>query len=177
MPLDGFVTKCIAEELNIVLVGGRVDKVHQPERDEVCLVVRNNGANHRLLISANAAAPRVHLTNSSKENPEKAPMFCMLMRKHLAGGRIVGVAARDFERVVEIAVESANELGDLSVKTLIAELMGKHSNLILINEDRRIIDSLVHVDFMFGTPDMNVVGIQKDGTETLVMENGEYTFS
>jgi len=146
MPFDGFVTKCIAEELNIILKGGRIDKIHQPNRDEIHLLIRNNGLNHRLLICSNAAAPRVHLTYSAKENPERAPMFCMLMRKHIGGGRIVGIAARGFERVVEISVESASEMGDISLKILIAEIMGKHSNVILINENRRIIDSLVHVD-------------------------------
>jgi len=146
MPFDGFVTKCISEELNILLTGGRIEKIQQPERDEIHLVIRNNGMNHRLLLSSNAAAPRVHLTARAKENPEKAPMFCMLMRKHIGGGRLLGVTARNYERVVEIAVESANELGDISTKTLIAEIMGKHSNIILVNENNRIVDSLVHVD-------------------------------
>ena len=146
MPFDGFVTKCIAEELNIILAGGRVDKIQQPERDEVHLAVRNNGKNYRLLICSNAASPRIHLTGSAKENPERAPMFCMVLRKHIGGGRIVGIVARDLERVVEIKIESANELGDMSAKTLIAEIMGKHSNIILINDNGRIIDSIVHVD-------------------------------
>jgi predicted ribosome quality control (RQC) complex YloA/Tae2 family protein len=129
-----------------MLAGGRIDKIQQPERDEVHLLIRSGGSNRRLLISSNAAAPRIHLTGGPKENPEKAPMFCMLLRKYIGGGKILGVSADGFERVVQIAVESANELGDISVKTLIAEIMGKHSNLILVNENGRIIDSLVHVD-------------------------------
>ena len=146
MPFDGFVTRCVAEELNIILTGGRIDKIQQPERDEVRLTIRNNGSNYRLLLSSNAASPRIHLTEGHRENPERAPMFCMLLRKHIGGGKILGVCAEGFERVVKISVESANELGDVSVKTLIAEIMGKHSNIILINENSRIIDSLTHVD-------------------------------
>ena len=146
MPFDGFVTKCVAEELNAILAGGRIDKIRQPERDEIHITIRSNGKNHRLLISANAATPRVYLTAGASENPESAPMFCMILRKHIGGGRIVGICAKGLERVVEIAVESPDELGDISVKTLIAEIMGKHSNVILINQDRRIIDALVHVD-------------------------------
>ena len=146
MPFDGFVTKCIAEELNIVLAGGRIDKVQQPERDEILLTVRNHGRNHRLLISSNASTPRIHLTEGSKENPGSAPMFCMILRKHIGGGRVTGVCAKGLERVVEISVESPDELGDVSTKTLVAEIMGKHSNIILLNQDGRIIDAVVHVD-------------------------------
>ena len=146
MPFDGFVTKCISEELNIILAGGRIEKIQQPERDEIHLVIRNNGQNHRLLISSNAASPRIHLTTGAKENPEKAPMFCMILRKHIGGGRILGISAPDFERAVGIRLESTNELGDVAQKTLMVEIMGRHSNIILINEDGRIIDSLVHVD-------------------------------
>jgi len=146
MPFDGFVTQCIAEELNILLAGGRIDKIQQPERDEIRLTIRNNGVNYRLLMSSNAASPRIHLTESVKENPEKAPMFCMLLRKHLGGGRVTGVQAGGLERVVKLDIESVNELGDKSVKALLVEIMGKHSNIILINAEGRIIDSIIHVD-------------------------------
>jgi predicted ribosome quality control (RQC) complex YloA/Tae2 family protein len=146
MPFDGLVAKCIAEELDGALRGGRIEKAHQPERDEIHLVIRNAGASHRLLISASASAPRLHLTSSAKPNPPSAPMFCMILRKYLSGGKVTGVAAEGFERAVAIRVESSNEMGDVSAKTLIAEMMGKHSNIILLNGDGRIIDSLIHVD-------------------------------
>ncbi|MDR3120522.1 MAG: NFACT family protein [Clostridiales bacterium] len=146
MPFDGFVTKCVAEELDLLLRGGRVEKVWQPERDEIHILIRSHGTNHRLLISANASSPRIHLTRASKENPQSAPLFCMILRKHLGGGKVVGVSAAGFERVVGIAVESANELGDVAVKTLYAEIMGKYSNVILVNEENRVIDALIHVD-------------------------------
>ncbi|MDR1438621.1 MAG: NFACT family protein, partial [Clostridiales bacterium] len=146
MPFDGLVTKCIAEELDAALKGGRIEKAYQPERDEIHLIVRSAAKSHRLLISASASAPRLHLAASSKPNPASAPMFCMVLRKYLGGGKVTGVTAEGFERAAAIHVESPNEMGDVSPKTLIAEMMGKHSNIILLNADGRIIDSLIHVD-------------------------------
>jgi len=146
MPFDGIVTKCIVNELNALLAGGRVDKVFQPEADEIVLLIRSRSQNYRLVASANANYPRLHITTSQKENPPTPPVFCMLMRKHLAGGKLLDISFHDYERVISINVESVNELGDLSVKRLVIEIMGKHSNIILLNSEGKIIDSIKHVD-------------------------------
>ncbi len=146
MPFDGIVTKCMVNELNGLLAGGRVDKVFQPEADEIVLVVRAKSQNYRLVASANANYPRLHITTSQKENPQTPPVFCMLMRKHLSGGKLLDISFHDYERVISINIESVNELGDLSVKRVVIEIMGKHSNIILLNSEDRIIDSIKHVD-------------------------------
>ncbi len=146
MPFDGIVTKCIVNELNSLLAGGRVDKVFQPEADEIVLLIRSRSQNYRLVASANANYPRLHITASQKENPQTPPVFCMLMRKHLAGGKLLDISFHDYERVISINIESVNELGDLSVKRVVVEIMGKHSNIILLNSEDKIIDSVKHVD-------------------------------
>lgn len=146
MPFDGIVTKCIVNELNLLLSGGRIDKIYQPENDEIVLLVRSKGQNYRLVASANANYPRLHITASVKENPAAPPVFCMLMRKHVAGGKLLDITFHDYERVISINVESVNELGDLSVKRLVVEVMGKHSNIILLNSDDKIIDAVKHID-------------------------------
>ncbi len=146
MPFDGIVTKCIVNELNCLLAGGRVDKVFQPEADEIVLLIRSRSQNYRLVASANANYPRLHITASQKENPQTPPVFCMLMRKHLAGGKLLDISFHDYERVISINIESVNELGDLSVKRVVVEIMGKHSNIILLNSEDKIIDSVKHVD-------------------------------
>ncbi len=146
MPFDGIVTKCIVSELNDLLSGGRIDKVFQPENDEIVLLVRSKGQNHRLVASANASNPRLHLTTLQKENPAAPPVFCMLMRKHVAGGRLLDISFHDYERVITLNIESVNELGDLTVKKLVVEIMGKYSNIILLNSENKIIDSVKHVD-------------------------------
>ena len=146
MPFDGIVTKCVVNELNLLLSGGRVEKVFQPEADEIVLLVRSKGRNHRLVASASANYPRLHITAAQKENPQTPPVFCMLMRKHLSGGKLLDIKFHDYERVVTINIESVNELGDLSVKKLVVEIMGKHSNIILLNSEDKIIDSVKHID-------------------------------
>ena len=147
MAFDGVAISCILHELNKKCINGRVDKIVQPERDEINIVIRAGGENLRLLASASSSNPRVHLTKFSKENPEKAPLFCMLLRKHIGSGKIVGFTQPDFERVLEIHIESRNELGDLSVKRLIIEIMGRHSNIILADCDGRILGSAKQIDF------------------------------
>ncbi|MHB8066051.1 MAG: Rqc2 family fibronectin-binding protein, partial [Ruminiclostridium sp.] len=146
MPFDGIVTKCIVNELNLLLSGGRVEKVYQPEADEIVLLVRAKGQNYRLVASANANYPRLHITTAQKENPKAPPVFCMLMRKHVAGGKLLNISFHDYERVISINVESVNELGDLSVKRLVVEIMGKHSNIILLNSEDKILDAVKHID-------------------------------
>ena len=144
MPLDGITLNSVVQELSI-LAGGRVDKVQQPEKDEIVMAIRSRGENHKLLLAANANSPRIHLTKFSKANPSVAPMFCMLLRKHCAGGRIIKIIQPDFERIVEIFIESPNEMGDMSTKRLVIEIMGKHSNIILVNAAGIIMDSIRHI--------------------------------
>lgn len=151
MALDALAIKALVAELSEKLVGGRVDKVHQPERDEIMMHVRTIGAAYKVVMSASAAHPRVHFTNDSKKNPLTPPMFCMLMRKHIGSGKIVAVSQVGFERIIQFDIESYDELGDLSVKHIIVEIMGRHSNIILTTQDMRIIDSLKHIDFTVST--------------------------
>lgn len=147
MAFDGIAISCIMKELGHALTGGRIDKITQPERDEINILIRSGGKNHRLLASASSSSPRIHLTENQKENPEKAPMFCMLLRKHLSGGKVIGFSQPDFERVIKMDIECYDELGDLSVKTLVTEIMGRHSNIILIDGEEKILGSIKHVDF------------------------------
>lgn len=146
MALDGITAYALSCELDENLSGGRIDKIHQPERSEIVMIVRNNGENFRLLLCANPSFPRVHLTEVAKENPQVPPMFCMLLRKHLISGKITKVYQHEFERIIMFDIEVRDELGVLSTKKLIIEIMGKHSNLILVNADGKIIDSIFHVD-------------------------------
>lgn len=148
MPLDAIFLSALTEELNTTLPGARIDKIQQPERDTVLLQLRSPAAgNRRLLLSASSNHPRLHYTEAHWENPAQPPMFCMLLRKHLAGGRILSLRQLPLERAVELRVESADELGELSEKHLYLELMGRNSNLILTGPDGRIIDCLRRVDF------------------------------
>lgn len=146
MALDGITTSAIVSELKPALVGGRIDKIHQPVADEIRMTIRGlgNGAK-KIIISANSAHPRIHLTESTRENPMTAPLFCMVMRKHIAGGKIVDICQPNFERIIILRVESANEMGDITTKNLILEIMGKHSNLILTDENGKILDSIKRV--------------------------------
>ena len=141
MPLDGIVLSSIAKEIQEQAINLRIDKIHQPEGDEVVLVFRK----HRLLLSANPSNPKLCFIYESGENPMQAPLFCMVLRKYLSGGKIVSINQPGFERIVEIGVEHLNEMGDLSVKRLIIEIMGKHSNIILADEKGLIVDAVKRV--------------------------------
>lgn len=145
MALDGITTFAIVSELKTALLGGRIDKIHQPLADEVRISIRGNGTPKKLLLSANSGHPRIHLTESTRENPMSAPLFCMVLRKYIAGGKIMDIVQPDFERIVILKVESANEMGDITQKSLILEIMGKHSNLILTDENGKILDSIKRV--------------------------------
>ena len=145
MPLDGSVLASVVHELERLLVGGRIDKIIQPEADEVIIAARAGGVNHKLLLTAAAQAPRVHLTHQTKTAPLTAPQFCMVLRKHLSGGRILAVRQPDFERIVAMDIENRTEMGDASHKTLLIEIMGKHSNIILCDHDGRVLDAIKHV--------------------------------
>lgn len=146
MSLDGIVTRAIVKELNNTILGGRIDKIYQPEKDEILLNIYNNGKNHKLTISSSSNNPRIHLTNQSKINPPNPPVFCMLLRKHLSGGIILNIEQFHMDRIIFIDISSIDELGIFKPKRLIIEIMGKHSNIILIeNESLNIIDSIKRV--------------------------------
>lgn len=132
MALDGIVTRSIVHELQTI-VGGRINKIHQPSSSDIIMQLRSAGGNKRLLLSANPTYPRVHLTEESFPNPLEAPMFCMLLRKHCEGGIIEAIRQVGMERIIHIDVRQRDELGDVSVKRLIVELMGRHSNIILVD--------------------------------------------
>lgn len=145
MALDAVAVKAVVSELQC-LVGGRVDKVHQPERDEIVISVRMYDSSYKLVISASSNNPRLHLTQHSKKNPKTAPLFCMLLRKHIGSGKIIAVEQIGFERIVRIDIESYDELGECTVKHLYAEIMGRYSNIILTFADGKVVDSVKRVD-------------------------------
>lgn len=145
MAMDAVAVRALVCELQC-LVGGRVDKVHQPERDEIVIHVRTYDESYKLVLSASSSNPRIHLTRHTKKNPANAPLFCMLLRKHIGSGKIIAVEQEGFERIVRISVESYNELGDLTVKHIMVEIMGRYSNIILIDADNTVIDSARRVD-------------------------------
>ena len=144
MALDGIVISNIAEELSQTLTGGRIIKISQPEKDELVLTVKNYDT-YKLFISASASLPLIYLSKAAKPNPMTAPNFCMLLRKHFNSARILSIAQPGLERILDIEVEHLNELGDLCVKHLVVEIMGKHSNIILCDDKKQIIDSIKHV--------------------------------
>lgn len=146
MSLDGIVTRAIVKELNNTILGGRIDKIYQHEKDEILLNIYNKGNNNKLLISATSNNPRIYLTKCNKSNPSMPPMFCMLLRKHLTGGTVLNVEQYQMDRVLFIDISSIDELGQPSERRLVVEIMGKHSNIILINKDsNKIIDSIKRV--------------------------------
>ena len=145
MAFDGVTIANVVSELKKELMGGRVYKIAQPEEDELLLTIKTNDGQRRLFISAGASLPLIYLTESNKPSPATAPNFCMLLRKHLQNGRIVGVSQPGLERIIRINVEHLDEMGDLCRKTLIVEIMGKHSNIIFCDSEDRIIDSIKRV--------------------------------
>ncbi len=145
MALDGAFLSMVKKELE-PLVGGRVDKISQPSREEIVIALRTRGGNEKLLFSASAGSARVHITKKSIENPKVPPMFCMLMRKHLGNGRLLGIRQDGLERILYFDFEAMNELGDMVTVTLAAEIMGRCSNIVMINAEGKIIDSIKRVD-------------------------------
>ncbi len=146
MAFDGIITKQVVLELKNTLIGGKINKVFEPNKNEIILGIYCNGKNYALNISISSNNYRMNLTTNSKPNPLNAPNFCMLLRKHLVGSRITNIYSNCLERIVFIDLDSYNELNDLVSKTLVVELMGKHSNIILLNDKNIIIDSLRHLD-------------------------------
>ena len=147
MALDTVMLSALAAELRPKLEGARIDKVRQPEREQVLLSIRNKGENMRLLINAGAGSGRVTLTRQSFENPAEPPMFCMLLRKYLVGARIEKLTQPNWERLLIVDIISHNELGDSVCLKLAIELMGRSSNLVLVGDDGRIIDCLRRMEY------------------------------
>ena len=145
MALDGIVISNIVAQLQQTLVGGRINKIAQPEKDELLLTIKGNGKQYRLLISAGASLPLIYLTEHNKPSPLTAPNFCMLLRKHLNSAKIISITQPELERIIQIEIEHLNELGDICTKYLMVEIMGKHSNIIFCDNQMKIVDSIKHI--------------------------------
>lgn len=145
MAFDGIVIACLVHELNQTLLNTKISKIAQPENDELLLTCKGSGGQFRLAVSASASLPFLYLTEENKQSPLQAPTFCMVLRKHIANGRITRIFQPHMERIVNMEIEHLNEMGDLCHKTLVIELMGKHSNIIFCDEDGTIIDSIKRV--------------------------------
>ena len=145
MALDGAFLYAIKSETES-LIGGRVEKVHQPSREEIIISLRTRQGSHKIMISANAGSARVHITKLTVDNPNTPPMFCMLLRKHLGSGKLIAVRQDGLERILFLDFECVNELGDVVIVTLACEIMGRCSNLIIINQEGNVIDSIKRVD-------------------------------
>ena len=146
MPMDGLMVGFAARELDRTLKGGRVDRITQPERDAVVLVIRAGGENHRLLLCASPNNARCHLTSAGFSNPLEPPALCMLMRKQLAGARVAEIRQRDGDRILEVDLDAVNEMGDHVLRRLVLEMMGRHSNLMMLDGEGRILEAARHVN-------------------------------
>ena len=146
MPLDALCLTAVAAEIRAAVQGGKIDKIYQPTRDEVVLYIRGPAGNVRLLLSANPGHPRAHLTERNRENPEQPPMFCMLLRKHLQGARILELNQPPLERILDFKLETIDELGDRVERRLVLEAMGRSANLLLLDGEGRIVDCTRRVD-------------------------------
>lgn len=146
MPLDAVTITALAAELRGCVVGAKIDKVQQPERDTIILSLRGNGQNLKLLLSAGTGTARVHVSTESYENPQSPPMFCMLLRKHLVGARIAGITQPDMERMLIFELDALDEMGVAIKKRLVVEMMGRNSNIILVDYEEHVVDCLRRVD-------------------------------
>lgn len=152
MSFDGLFTRAITNEFSTLLKGGRINKIHQPYKNEIVLIIRANGKNHKLLLSVHPNYARAQLTNDTYENPSEPPMFCMLLRKHLEGFILEDVHQVGLDRIIVFDVKGRNEIGDISYKQLIVEIMGRHSNIILVDKTKNVIlDSIKHISFAVNT--------------------------
>lgn len=170
MAFDGIVTKAVVSELNTCLINGKINKIFEPNKNEILLGVYSSGKNYCLDISIDSVNYRINLTTNSKPNPQNVLNFCMVLRKHLTGGTIKRIYSNGLERIVFIDIDVYNELNDLITKTLVVELMGKHSNIILLNSEHTVIDSLRHLnkfdnsnrDIFPGSKYLNIESAKKD---------------
>ncbi len=147
MAFDGLTTAAIVKELSSMIINCRIDKIYQPEKTTLLFRLRKNRNMNNLLISSHPVRSRIHITEKKYNNPQTPPMFCMVLRKHLEGGKILSIKQPDFERQVIIEIENKDELGRLVTKNLICELMGKHSNIILLQNNNKIIDAITKYSF------------------------------
>jgi len=146
MSFDGLYTRAVTKELQQNLLSGRITKIHQPFKNELVFVIRANGKNHKLLISAHPSYSRIQLTEQEYSNPDTPPMFCMLLRKHLEGYIVENIEQVGLDRIIIFTIKGRNEIGDLSYKKLMVEIMGRHSNIILVDSERNmILDSIKHI--------------------------------
>lgn len=145
MALDGIVIANMVKEMNETILGGKINKIAQPEADELLLTIKNNKTQYRLLISAGASLPLIYFTRQNKPSPMTAPNFCMLLRKYIGSGKFTKIWQPGLERIIHFEIEHLNELGDLCKKDLIVEIMGKHSNIIFCDDKGMILDSIKHV--------------------------------
>lgn len=159
MPFDGIFLGEVAKELGGELIGCRVDKIHQPSKDELVFFMRSRGGMNKLLISCSANSPRLHLTLGASDNPLTPPMFCMLMRKHLVGAVLTGMEQAGLDRVLLLHFDATTEIGDKTRLMLCVEVMAKYSNVILVREDNTIVDSVKRVDFTQSTVRQILPGI------------------
>ena len=170
MAFDGIVTKAVVSELNTCLINGKINKIFEPNKNEILLGIYSGGKNYCLNISIDSVNYRINLTTNSKPNPQNVLNFCMVLRKHLTGGTIRRIYSTGLERIVFIDVDVYNELNNLITKTLVVELMGKHSNIILLNSEHTVIDSLRHLnkfdnsnrDIFPGSKYLNIESAKKD---------------
>lgn len=170
MAFDGIVTKAVVSELNTCLINGKINKIFEPNKNEILLGIYSGGKNYCLNVSIDSVNYRIHLTTNSKPNPQNVLNFCMVLRKHLTGGTIKRIYSNGLERIVFIDIDVYNELNDLITKTLVVELMGKHSNIILLNSEHTVIDSLRHLnkfdnsnrDIFPGSKYLNIESAKKD---------------
>lgn len=144
MPFDGAFTRSIVKELSN-LINCKIEKIHQPTKDEIILVFKKDRKTKKVLCCANPSYPRVHITEQVMENPQVPPTFCMILRKYLQDGMLIDVNQINFDRIIELKIESRDELGYSTQYYLITEIMGKHSNIILLNKERKIVDSIKHI--------------------------------
>ncbi|AOR23929.1 Rqc2 family fibronectin-binding protein [Clostridium taeniosporum] len=161
MALDGIYLYSLVNNLKESILDSKIDKINQPEKDEIILTLRKNRKNSKLLVSASPRFPRIHLTNSNKSNPIKAPMYLMVLRKYLLGGRITKLTQVNNDRILVIDIENRDELGFNSIYSLIVEIMGRHSNITLVrNRDNKVMESIKHI-----TPDINTFRVLYPGVE------------
>lgn len=152
MSFDGFFTRAMTKELAETIGGGKINKIHQPYKNELLITIRKNRTNYRLLISAHPTYSRLQLTNDSIDNPSEPPMFCMLLRKHLEGAVIEKIHQVELDRIIIFDIKGRDELGDISYRQLIVEIMGRHSNIILVDQEKGIIlDSIKHIPASINT--------------------------
>lgn len=170
MAFDGVTISAIVKQLNDNILNGRIDKIYQPEKDEIILNIRSFKSVYKLMLTSNPQSPRIGFTFASKNNPNTPPLFCMVLRKHIQNGKIISITQPNFERIININIESMNELGDYSIKTLILEMMGRHSNIILTDDKCDIIESIKHVN-----TDMSSVRQVLPGLNYIIpSSNGKY---